>query len=153
MTRLDPDGTWVPVTTTFDAVNGQIVYAPSDLRALQGVFAFGDGIPVAPCATARECLELPVAGPMCGEPLNPKLQKMSSKKMTAAVAKLTKAVGTTNPNKVAKFTRQARKLLQAVDNLAAKFAHAKKKPISSTCRDAIIEALRPAIERIDAGAL
>jgi hypothetical protein len=147
LSRLDGDGQWVPVAATWDAAASELVYAPADVRALQGTFAFGNGLG---CATARECLRAIDPGSLC-DGMNPKLSKRIAAKLRAAGAKLTKAAGSAKPKKVPKLIAQARKLLHAIDTLAGKFASAKVAPISGTCRAAIGDAMRPALQRLDAG--
>ncbi len=147
LSHLEADGTWTTVPTTWDAAGSEVVYSPSDPRALEGVFAFGDG---RGCTTARGCLQPLVGASLCDQPLNPKLQRAIARKLRSAIAKLNKAAAGANPPK---FIYQARKALQVIQTLAAKFTHAKKRAISAECRDAIESALNPALQRLDAGAL
>lgn len=150
LARLGEDGQWAPVAATFNVGTGEIIYAPSDPRALQGIFAFGDG---QGCATARTCLEPLVGAPLCSEPLPPKTDKAIAKKLRVALAKLAKAVATTKPQKAAKLVQQARKALLAIETLAGKATAAKHGPISPACRDAIVAAFAPGRQRLEAGAL
>jgi hypothetical protein len=147
LSRLGGDGQWLSVPATWDSAASERVYAPADVRALQGTFAFGGG---QGCATARDCLRSIVPGSLC-DGMSAKLQKRIGAKLRAALAKLTKASGGAKPKKVAKLIAQARKLLRAIDTLAAKFAKAKVAPISAECRAAISDALRPTVARLDAG--
>jgi hypothetical protein len=150
LARLDADGQWAPVAATFNVGTGEIIYAPSDPRALQGIFAFGDG---KGCATARTCLQPLVGAPLCAEPLPPKTDKGIAKKLRVVLTKLTKAVAATKPQKAARFVQQARKALVAIETLAGKATVAKHGPISTACRDAIVAAIAPGRQRLEAGSL
>ena len=151
LSRLDPDGRWLPLSTAWDGAAGEIVYTPSDPRMLQGIFTFGDGIPAQQCATARECLQLLLTEPLCVDAIDPNLKKAIRRKLERALTKLTKAIDATTATKAVKFDEQARKALQAINTLTARSARLMKK--AAGCRDAISDALRPALQRIDEGAL
>jgi len=45
LSRLQPDGCWLPVNSTWDAAAGQIVYNPADPITINGVFALGAAQP------------------------------------------------------------------------------------------------------------
>lgn len=102
------------------------------------------------CATARQCLEQVRAQPLCAETINPKLQGTITRKTAAALTKLGKAAGTTTPAKIARFVRQARASLKAIQTKADKFVNRKNAPISTECRDSIRRALEPVLGAIDA---
>jgi hypothetical protein len=152
LSRLDADGRWHPLATTWDAAAGHIVYMPTEVRMLQGVFALGDGTPTEGCASARECLQSFLAGPPCAEPMNSKLQAAIGRKARRAIGKLEKAAVATGAKRAA-LARRVRKRVQAITALAARFVNARKGPISTGCRDAISIALQPVLQRIDEGAL
>src|SRR5262249_4817372 len=96
---------------------------------------------LAPCATARECL-LAAPKPLCSEPINPKLQKIITKKLNVATTKLGKAAGVSGA-KAARFQKQARAAIGAIDAQADKFVNKKHGAISSACRDSIRSAFDP----------
>jgi hypothetical protein len=101
------------------------------------------------CATARDCLREATARPLCAEPINPKLQKTITKEVKVATTKLGKAAVASGA-KAAKFQKQARAAIVAIDTQADKFVTKKKGPISSACRDAIKQAFGPVLGAIDA---
>jgi len=41
LSRLQPDGCWLPVNSSWDAAAGQVVYSPADPTTINGVFALG----------------------------------------------------------------------------------------------------------------
>jgi hypothetical protein len=102
------------------------------------------------CATARQCLEQLRSQQLCAEPINPKLQKVIDRKITAALTKLGKGAGTSNAKKAARLVGQARAALRAIQTKAGKFVTKKKGPISAECRDSIGRALGPVLGAIDA---
>jgi hypothetical protein len=150
LSELGSDGQWAPVTTRWDDAAGEIVYVPSDPTRLNGVFAIGNGVGEPACATARDCLQPLIAGPLCAERIDARLQKAIGRKLHAAMTKLTKAA---TGVATSKLTHQALKALQAIESLAARSARARKAPISTQCRDTIDLGLEPAMQRIAAGAL
>ncbi len=87
----------------------------------------------------------------CPEGLDPKLGSFIDKKIGAASARLAKAEA--KPTKAAKFGRQARILVTAIDRKAAVLLKRKKKPISAECRASIGEAVAPVLQAIGAGQL
>jgi hypothetical protein len=101
------------------------------------------------CTTARDCLQQATAHPLCAETINPKLLKTINKDVKAATTKLGKAAAATGA-KAAKFQKQARAAIVAIETQADRFVTKKKGPISSTCRDAIKQAFGPVLGAIDA---
>jgi hypothetical protein len=45
LSRLQPDRCWAPMSTSWDSSAGEVVFSPSDLRTLTGVFALGPALP------------------------------------------------------------------------------------------------------------
>ena len=103
------------------------------------------------CATALGCLGRVKGSIDCPEGLDPKLGSFIDKKLGAASARLTKAEA--KPTKAAKFGKQARNLLTAIDHKAAALAKRKKKPISAECSDSVNGAVAPVLQAIAAGQL
>lgn len=149
LSRLDTEGQWTSVSSTWDATTSEIVYAPADARSLQGIFAFGDG---QGCPTARACLDALLTSSPCTEPLPPKLAKAITRRLRSAITKLTKAAAATKPAKVTRFVQQARKSLFAIERLAGKATKLMTDAVSTECRDALLSALAPARQRLEAGA-
>jgi hypothetical protein len=103
------------------------------------------------CVTARDCLSRLKASVDCPEGLDPKLRSFIDNKVGAALAKLAKAEA--KPTKKAKFSKQARNLVNAIDHKAAMLLKRKKKPISPACRQSVGEAVAPVLQAIEAGQL
>src|SRR5262249_38316998 len=103
------------------------------------------------CVTARDCLGRLKASVDCPEGLDPKLGSFIDNKVGAALAKLAKAEA--KPTKAAKFSKQARNLVNAIDHKAAMLLKRKKKPISSACQQSVGEAVAPVLQAIEAGQL
>ena len=103
------------------------------------------------CSTALDCLGRVKGSIDCPGGLDPKLGSFIGKKLGAASARLTKAEA--KPTKAAKFGKQARNLLTAIDHKAAALAKRKKKPISAECSDSVNAAVAPVLLAIAAGQL
>src|SRR5262249_22476023 len=101
------------------------------------------------CVTARDCLGRLKASVDCPEGLDPKLGSFIDNKVGAALAKLAKAEA--KPSKTAKFSKQARNLVNAIDHKAAMLLKRKKKPISPACRGSVGKAVAPVLQEIQAG--
>jgi hypothetical protein len=103
------------------------------------------------CTTALDCLGRVKGSIDCPEGLDPKLGSFIDKKLGAASARLTKAEA--KPTKAAKFGKQAKNLLTAIDRKAVVLAKRKKKPISADCSESVQEAVAPVLQAIAAGQL
>jgi hypothetical protein len=103
------------------------------------------------CATARDCLSEATAAPLCDGTINPKLQKLITKKSGVARTKLQAATQTMKTKKAARLQSQARAAIAAILAKADQFTTKKKGAISSACRDAIKAAFTPVLDAINAG--
>ena len=103
------------------------------------------------CATALECLDLAIEGPLCpGESINQKLAAVILKKLTKAQTALLTARSTSVAKKVAKLVGKARKQLDKVEAKASAFVSKPKNAISAECRDLIQTATGRVTEQIAA---
>jgi hypothetical protein len=106
-------------------------------------------LPTQACPTARDCLLRVDKGALCEGTIGGKLGKLIDANVSRAVQLLDRAAKATSGNKVARLAGKARTKLQAIETKAYKFVTAKKRPISTACRDQIIQALAPGIQRLD----
>jgi hypothetical protein len=103
------------------------------------------------CATALECLDLAIAGPLCpGESINQKLAAVILKKLTKAQKALLSARSTSVAKKAAKLVAKAGKQLDKVESKANAFVSKPKNAISPECRDLIQSATGRVTEQIAA---
>jgi hypothetical protein len=103
------------------------------------------------CATALECLDAAVAGPLCpGETLHPKLTALVQKKLGKARTALLATRTTSKAKKVARLVAKARKQLEKIGTKASAFASRPKGAITPECRDLIQAATGRVSEQIEA---
>lgn len=103
------------------------------------------------CATALECLDAAVAGPLCpGETVNPKLALLVQKKLGKARAALLATRTTSAAKKLAKLVAKARKQLDKIETKADAFVTKRNGRISADCRDLIRAAMGRVTDQIEA---
>lgn len=140
-----------PTTTSTTSSSTTITTVPGGGGSTTTTIATGSttSTTLAPCATARACLIAATSKPLCAETINPKLQKTITKKLNVATTKLGKAAAASGA-KAARFQKQARAAISAIDTQADKFVNKKSGAISAACRDSIRSALAPVLGKIDA---
>jgi hypothetical protein len=103
------------------------------------------------CATALECLDAALAGPLCpGETLNPKLALLVQKKLGKARTALLATRTTSKAKKIARLVAKARKQLDKVGAKADAFVTKRDGRISADCRDLIRAAMGRVTDQIEA---
>jgi len=103
------------------------------------------------CATALECLEVAIAGPLCpDEAINAKLSKFMLKKLTKTQAALLGTQSTSSAKRIIKLVAKARRQLDKIGAKANAFVAKRKGAISAGCRDQIRAATGRVTQRIEA---
>jgi hypothetical protein len=141
----------VPTTTSTSFVRTTTTAparSPSTSTSLARATTTSTTLPV--CATALDCLELAIAGPLCpGESINRKLITLVFQKLTKAQRALMRAQtagGGKSERLIAKARKQMDKLALKVDA----FASRPRRPISVGCRNEIQAAIARVVQQIDA---
>ena len=140
-------------TSTTSTVTPTTVPAPPPTSTTTSTFALASTttstVPV--CATALECLDELIAGPLCpGESLNQKLATLIHKKLAKAQRGLVRARTASDGKDAGRLLRKARKQLDRIDRKAEAFLSKRRKPISAQCRDRIRAALAQVAQQIEA---
>lgn len=103
------------------------------------------------CATALECIDVAIAGPLCpGSSLNQKLAAVILKKLAKAKTALLAARATSVAKKAAKQIAKAQKQLDKIGTKADAFVSKPKNAISAECRDLIRAATGLVTQQIQA---
>jgi hypothetical protein len=103
------------------------------------------------CATALECIDVAIAGPLCpGSSLNQKLAAVILKKLAKAKTALLAARTTSVAKKAGKQIAKAQKQLDKIGTKADAFVSKPKNAISAECRDLIRAATGLVTQQIQA---
>ena len=103
------------------------------------------------CATALDCLDIAIAGPLCpGETLNQKLGAVILKKLTKARTALLATRATSVAKKIAKLIGKAHKQIDRIGAKADAFVSKPKGAISVDCRNRILTAIGRVTQQIEA---
>ena len=140
-------------TSTTSTVTPTTAPAPPPTSTTTSTFALASTptstVPV--CATALECLDELIAGPLCpGESLNQKLATLILRKLAKAQRGLARARTASGGKNAGRLLRKARKQLDRIDRKAGAFVSKRRKPISAQCRDRIRAALAQVAQQIEA---